>query len=677
MSNSIEFVINGVDKFSGTFGKLGKSLRVAAKATAAAAAATTAAAGAVVLFTQREAKLQDQVGKVAQKLGFAVDELSAYHFISEQAAISTQTFDMAVQRMARRASEAAQGTGEAVNALRELNIDARQFNRMGLDDKMKTVAESMKGVENQSDKVRLAFKLFDSEGVTMLQMLDGGSEKLDKLRKDAEFLGATMSAQGTANATAFTDAMGRLTTATGGTSRAIADKLMPIMTGFANAAADVMARSRDAVAKFAEDAINGLLFMWAAGEQVFTGIGNLIPDAFDKKWFDSFLTGFTSMLTNMFNFALRIFPAIGDYIAAVFKGIGDSIIAIGDWAYTNFINMWKGGEIKTIGDLMFDSIPAATEEAGAVMAAAFEDITTTAGAAAAGAGEAITNGLGLSMDSISERVDQIKLQFEEFGTVVDETTADMAEKITTFGDVLAEKWNTQMEQQGSVIEQLAEGSLAIINQTTEALSKGVSDAIVFGESLAKSMQGILKSVAASIIQMLIKVGIQQVVTSGIVQAAQMKDALMGIAGGAAKAASNAYAAIAAIPYVGPFLAPAIAVAAGAAVFSLGRGLLGQAHDGLSDVPNTGTYLLEQGERVVKRDQNADLTNFLSSGGSSGGSSISVNEMNLHILENATNAESLLTMSDVDWRNIVADKIINAFDTLSNQGIKPEFARVSR
>jgi len=39
---------------------------------------------------------------------------------------------------------------------------------------------------------------------------------------------------------------------------------------------------------------------------------------------------------------------------------------------------------------------------------------------------------------------------------------------------------------------------------------------------------------------------------------------------------------------------------------------GQFHDGIDNVPNTGTYLLEQGERVVDNRLNKDLSNFLAS-----------------------------------------------------------------
>lgn len=57
----------------------------------------------------------------------------------------------------------------------------------------------------------------------------------------------------------------------------------------------------------------------------------------------------------------------------------------------------------------------------------------------------------------------------------------------------------------------------------------------------------------------------------------------------------------------------LAGAAGAAALG------GQFHDGINNVPMTGTYLLEKGERVVDSRLNADLTKALDGGGMGGGS----------------------------------------------------------
>tara|TARA_R110001606_G_scaffold395627_1_gene568229 strand:- start:11525 stop:13789 length:2265 start_codon:yes stop_codon:yes gene_type:complete len=62
------------------------------------------------------------------------------------------------------------------------------------------------------------------------------------------------------------------------------------------------------------------------------------------------------------------------------------------------------------------------------------------------------------------------------------------------------------------------------------------------------------------------------------------------------------------------IAAGIKAAAGTALQI--QSVQGQFHDGIDDVPNTGTYLLEQGERVVDNRLNKDLTNFLAANGSS-------------------------------------------------------------
>lgn len=95
---------------------------------------------------------------------------------------------------------------------------------------------------------------------------------------------------------------------------------------------------------------------------------------------------------------------------------------------------------------------------------------------------------------------------------------------------------------------------------------------------------------------------------------------------------------------------AIAGAAGAAALG------GQFHDGIDNVPMTGTYLLEKGERVVDSRLNADLTKALDGGGMGGGSqniTFSVqgvedpDVINRVINENRGEFESMLRQINVD------------------------------
>ncbi len=75
-------------------------------------------------------------------------------------------------------------------------------------------------------------------------------------------------------------------------------------------------------------------------------------------------------------------------------------------------------------------------------------------------------------------------------------------------------------------------------------------------------------------------------------------------------------AVASAPFPANLPAIAFATVTGAAQLAAVKG---QAHAGINNIPETGTYLLEKGERVVDKRLNADLTRFLAAGrGGTGG-----------------------------------------------------------
>jgi hypothetical protein len=144
---------------------------------------------------------------------------------------------------------------------------------------------------------------------------------------------------------------------------------------------------------------------------------------------------------------------------------------------------------------------------------------------------------------------------------------------------------------------------------------------------------------------------------------------------------NSFASAAAIPFVGWSMAPGIAtanasIAAGgaAAAIATGAGIggaAGIAHGGMDFVPSESTFLLDRGERVLSPRQNADLTEFISDGGSGGG--VVVQNLTIHVLENATNVDAFARMDKTQLRQALGYPIIDALNEMSNLGIRPDFA----
>ena len=202
----------------------------------AAGVAASAAIGAAIFKTQ--AATIDQLAKTSDKLGIATEKLAGLRLAAEQTGVSSQTMDMALQRMTRRLSEAASGGGEAVKAIDELGLSAVDLANKSPDEALKTIADALEGVENQSDKVRLAFKFFDSEGVSLVNTLNGGSEALEGFQTKAEQLGIALSRVEAAKVEQANDALNEASKLVSGVLQQATIEIAPIVTALAKSFTD-------------------------------------------------------------------------------------------------------------------------------------------------------------------------------------------------------------------------------------------------------------------------------------------------------------------------------------------------------------------------------------------------------------------------------------------------------
>lgn len=159
--------------------------------------------GGFAALASQALKTADEIAKTADRLGLATDELQRYQFAAEISGITTQEFNVAFQRFGRRLGEGAQGFGEAQGALRSLNISLR-----GLDGTLRPVNEvfdeaiqKLAQIEDVTLRNALAAKLFDSEGVKLVQL----GENLAQLKAEADALGVIIPEEMLRNAEAMSD----------------------------------------------------------------------------------------------------------------------------------------------------------------------------------------------------------------------------------------------------------------------------------------------------------------------------------------------------------------------------------------------------------------------------------------------------------------------------------------
>jgi len=184
VSTTVE--IRGVDKTRAAFASVNKSmgsLKSSVGGLKGAVLGLIGVGGFGALASQLRSTA-DQIGKVSARLGVGTSDLQKLQIAAQQGGMDINSFNMALQRLTRRSSEAAKGTGVAKKAFEEMGISLmdNQGNLKNNVDLLFEISEvlSSKTIES-ADKVRIAFSLFDTEGAKLLNTLQLGPEAIKRM----------------------------------------------------------------------------------------------------------------------------------------------------------------------------------------------------------------------------------------------------------------------------------------------------------------------------------------------------------------------------------------------------------------------------------------------------------------------------------------------------------------
>lgn len=196
----------------------------------------------------------NRLNDLSDRIGTTAEGLSRLQYAADLTGVSQETLAMGLQRMTRRVSEAANGTGEAVGALDELGLSAAKLEQASPEQQFAVLADALEQVPDQADKVRLAMKLLDSEGVALLQTMKGGSQALREYGAESDKVGATISTTFAQNATAANAAFKKLGAVTTGLTNQLAGDMAPTI----EAIAEFMSTAVPTAANFVSRAWNGI-----------------------------------------------------------------------------------------------------------------------------------------------------------------------------------------------------------------------------------------------------------------------------------------------------------------------------------------------------------------------------------------------------------------------------------
>lgn len=217
----------------------------------------------------------NRLNDLSDRLGVSVEGMSRLEYAAKKTGVEQRALATGMQRMTRRISEAAQGTGAAVGALDELGLSAEELNRLSPEDQFMRLADALEAVPNQADKVRLGMKLLDSEGVALLQTMKGGSDAIRQLGEESDKTGNTITSKFAAKATQANAAIIKMKGSAQGLTNELAVSLAPAIETAANWMAENAESVRNGAIAFV--AITGAIKAAAVAQASFNAVAKLNP----------------------------------------------------------------------------------------------------------------------------------------------------------------------------------------------------------------------------------------------------------------------------------------------------------------------------------------------------------------------------------------------------------------
>lgn len=604
---------------------------------------------------EKVAELGERLNVLGQETGLTAESLTRLRYAADLSDVSVETLDVGLKRLARSMQEAAKGgAGPATDAFTAMGIAVRDADGSlrPMDAVLLDVADHFQRYENGAAKSALAMNLFGRSGADLIPLLNQGREGIAALEREADRLGVTMSGADVEAALEYDDAMKRVNAEMSAAERTIVLALMPALTAVAEA--------------FTES---------AAGAEVFKAIGSAIGNVVKGL---ATVVNDATLAVKLFWIAMR---AGSDPV----KALGDAKAALAEWQRVLDTLANPPEKPRPTGRGGNENTPTPPDREG--MMRAFEQEWLELKAAnAENFGDMTAEELKFWSSKLKLVEKGSKEYLAIYRRVVD--LSAQADKEAYAGKLAALNAEEELNKESlATVLEIRQAELEIIRKHFKEASKEVQDGIArvnevqarmrkasakeweetfnaIPKAFSKAAGGIgkeifsLRDLFRAFFKDLVAMGVQAGAASvrnwaatelakknitlssvaarvaaetwGAIQSVALGAwaALKNIANYAAQAIAAAWAAISAIPLVGPFLAPAVAAGAGIAVL----GLAGQVKSaaGGYDIPagiNPMTQL-HASEMVLP----ADLANIIrgmakqGGGGPGGGAVVHIHAM---------------------------------------------------
>lgn len=210
---------------------------------------TIFAAQKIASFAKDALDAADQLYKMSQKTGIAVEQLSTFSYVAQQADLSQDDLAKGFSKLSNTLDALASGDAGTVEAFKRIGLSAEEMKGLSLDQVILKVADAQSKFADGSNKTAVMMQIFGKAGANMIPMLnDLANGGFENAKAKLGELGLVISGDMAKNAQDFNDSMTRMEMAAKGVTVQVAQTMLPGMTkaidGLTAALADMPAGAK-------------------------------------------------------------------------------------------------------------------------------------------------------------------------------------------------------------------------------------------------------------------------------------------------------------------------------------------------------------------------------------------------------------------------------------------------
>ncbi len=169
----------------------------------------------------------DELGKMSQRVGVAVEDLSGLAYAGNLADVSNEALGTGLKKMSKLLAEGSDKFQLLGVKTKETSGAMRPTIEIFAD-----VADKFAGLENGSIKTALAMALFGKSGADLIPLLNAGGKGIRDAADEARKFGLIVSAEAAKAAEEFNDNLTRMAALSKGATMELANGLIPAMSRF-------------------------------------------------------------------------------------------------------------------------------------------------------------------------------------------------------------------------------------------------------------------------------------------------------------------------------------------------------------------------------------------------------------------------------------------------------------